>query len=78
VVEANTVLSDPQRRARYDAGEDEDGMMDGGMPGNVDLSDILFAMGGGGSPFGGGGGFGGGNRRGGFHSHGHGGPSFGF
>ncbi|KAG8845217.1 hypothetical protein FRB96_002592 [Tulasnella sp. 330] len=78
VVEANTVLSDPQRRARYDAGEDEDGMMDGGgMPGNVDLSDILFAMGGGG-PFGGGSGFGGGGRRGGFHNHGHGGPPFGF
>ncbi|KAG8988410.1 hypothetical protein FRB94_006459 [Tulasnella sp. JGI-2019a] len=78
VVEANTVLSDPQRRARYDAGEDEDGMMDGGgagMHGNVDLSDILFAMGGGG-PFGGGG-FGGGRRPGGgFHSHG--GPSFSF
>jgi len=26
VVEANGVLSDPQRRERYDLGEDEDGM----------------------------------------------------
>jgi len=30
VVEAHAVLSDPQRRERYDLGEDEDGMMNGG------------------------------------------------
>ncbi|KAJ7272532.1 hypothetical protein B0H12DRAFT_583920 [Mycena haematopus] len=70
VVEANAVLSDPQRRERYDMGEDEDGMNDssgmGGMNG-MDLSE-LFAQ------FHGGGGFGGGFSRGGFgggmHSHG--------
>ncbi|KAJ7281964.1 protein prenylyltransferase [Mycena rebaudengoi] len=46
VVEANAVLSDPQRRERYDMGEDEDGMSDssgmGGMSG-MDLSE-LFAQ----------------------------------
>ncbi|KAJ6624856.1 hypothetical protein B0H10DRAFT_2004434 [Mycena sp. CBHHK59/15] len=77
VVEANAVLSDPQRRERYDMGEDEDGMSDssgmGGMNG-MDLSE-LFAQfhGGGGGGFGGGG-FGGGVPGGGFggstHSHG--------
>ncbi|KAG8900288.1 hypothetical protein FRB99_006143, partial [Tulasnella sp. 403] len=62
VVEANTVLSDPHRRARYDRGEDEDGSMDSGMGGmggmgGMDINDLLAAMGG--HPFGGGGGFGG-------------------
>ncbi|KXN90332.1 hypothetical protein AN958_04365 [Leucoagaricus sp. SymC.cos] len=73
VGEAHAVLSDPQRRARYDMGEDEDGLSEGGGMGgagfsHVDLSE-LFAqfhsggMGGGGGPYGG--------RRGsGFHSHG--------
>jgi DnaJ family protein C protein 7 len=54
VVEAHAVLSDPQRRARYDMGEDEDGMNGGGpgggFPGgfgpggfgqNVDLTDLF-------------------------------------
>ncbi|KAG6334264.1 hypothetical protein ID866_4821 [Astraeus odoratus] len=68
VVEAHAVLSDPQRRRRYDMGEDEDGQMDsspmGGMGnfGHVDLTDI-FAQFQGGGPFGrpgfGGGGHGG-------------------
>ncbi|KAJ3564627.1 hypothetical protein NP233_g8174 [Leucocoprinus birnbaumii] len=69
VVEAHAVLSDPQRRARYDMGEDEDGMNDGmgGMGGagfaqHMDLSELFaqFNGGGGGGPFGGPGGFGGG------------------
>ncbi|KAJ7460673.1 hypothetical protein FB451DRAFT_1096425 [Mycena latifolia] len=76
VVEANAVLSDPQRRERYDMGEDEDGMNDSsGMHGmsGMDLSE-LFAQfhGGGGGGFGGhgfGGGFGGGGFPG-AHSHG--------
>ncbi|KAJ7623539.1 hypothetical protein FB45DRAFT_108514 [Roridomyces roridus] len=67
VVEANAVLSDPQRRERYDMGDDEDGMSDssgmGGMHG-MDLSEIFAQFHGGG-----GGGFGGG----GFHSFGGGG-----
>ncbi|KAF9465650.1 hypothetical protein BDZ94DRAFT_1296411 [Collybia nuda] len=68
VVEANAVLSDPQRRERYDMGEDEDGMNGassgmGGMGGmsQADLAS-LFAQfhGGSGGGFGGfGGGFGG-------------------
>jgi DnaJ family protein C protein 7 len=74
VVEANAVLSDSQRRERYDLGEDEDGMNDGGMGGMggfggmnpMDMEDIFAQLGGGrrfgGSPFGGGG-----SRR---HSHG--------
>lgn len=67
VVEAHSVLSDPQRRVRYDRGEDEDGGMTGGDPfggmGGMDINDILAAMHGGGH-FGGGFG-GGGSRRGG-------------
>ncbi|KAF7370894.1 hypothetical protein MSAN_00723300 [Mycena sanguinolenta] len=71
VVEANAVLSDPQRRERYDMGEDEDGMSDssgmGGMHG-MDLSELFAQFHGGGGSFGGfrsgfgggGGGFGGG------------------
>ncbi|KAF9233480.1 hypothetical protein BU15DRAFT_80089 [Melanogaster broomeanus] len=67
VVEAHVVLSDPQRRERYDMGEDEDGQNDSGMGGfgggmqPTDLADIFaqFQGGGfaGGGPFGGGGGF---------------------
>ncbi|KAF9035604.1 hypothetical protein BJ165DRAFT_1533588 [Panaeolus papilionaceus] len=83
VVEAHAVLSDPQRRERYDLGEDEDGMNDGGMGGMggfgggmspMDLQEIFAQFGGGhgfgGGGFGGGGfgGAGGGGRRG--HSHG--------
>ena len=76
VVEAHTVLSDARRRERYDLGEDEDGLNDGG-PGGF----------GGGSPFGGmapgdieelfshfgGGGFGGGGFGGAGFGGGHGG-----
>ncbi|KAF8585459.1 TPR-like protein [Ramaria rubella] len=71
--EAYNVLSDPQKRARYDAGEDDDEGM-GGMGGmnQADLADIFasFGGGGGGFHFGGGfdtGGFGGGGQR--FHTH---------
>ncbi|KDQ06644.1 hypothetical protein BOTBODRAFT_39447 [Botryobasidium botryosum FD-172 SS1] len=66
VVEAHAVLSDPRRRARYDAGADEDGQMDssgmGGMGGmgGMDLSEIFAQMHGGGGGFGFGGGFPGG------------------
>ena len=85
-MEANAVLSDPQRRERYDLGEDEDGMnggggmggMGGGFPGMspMDMEEIFAQFGGGGGArFGGGspfGGAGGGSRRG--HTHGHGFP----
>ncbi|GAV99525.1 protein prenylyltransferase [Lentinula edodes] len=72
VVEAHSVLSDPQRRARYDMGEDEDGQNDGmnggmGGMGGMSQADIanLFAQFNG---FGGGG-----------HSHSsRGGPGFSF
>ncbi|KAM6497496.1 hypothetical protein JOM56_007969 [Amanita muscaria] len=79
VVEANAVLSDPERRARYDMGEDEDGMNEGfsgmgGMNVNVDLAELFSQFHGAGA-FGagmgggmGGGGMGGGRTRG--HSHG--------
>ncbi|KAF8654671.1 hypothetical protein AX16_003488 [Volvariella volvacea WC 439] len=85
VVEAHAVLSDPRRRERYDLGEDEDGMNDGGnahgFPGGMSQADLanIFAqfggggMGGMGGGFGGGGfsagGFPGGGRRGSGHSH---------
>ncbi|KIK50363.1 hypothetical protein GYMLUDRAFT_51265 [Collybiopsis luxurians FD-317 M1] len=65
VVEAHSVLSDPQRRARYDAGDDEDGLNDGtngmggmgGMGGmsQADIANLFAAFNGGGG--GGGGGF---------------------
>ncbi|KIJ21013.1 hypothetical protein PAXINDRAFT_165811 [Paxillus involutus ATCC 200175] len=84
LVEAHAVLSDPQRRERYDMGEDEDGQNDsGGMGGfgvQPDLADLFaqFHGGGfGGGPFGGGGG-GGGPRfhfQSGGHQHAH---DFGF
>ena len=63
------MLSDPQRRDRYDMGEDEDGQTEGGGMGgsgafsNADLAEIFAQFQGG--PFSGGGGFGGG----GFHFH---------
>ncbi|KAK7031447.1 hypothetical protein R3P38DRAFT_3393378 [Favolaschia claudopus] len=73
VVEANAVLSDPQRRERYDMGEDEDGMNDssgmGGM-GGMDLSELFAQFNGGGFRASAGGGFGGGGM------HGHGGRSY--
>ncbi|KAJ7113663.1 hypothetical protein C8R43DRAFT_1039629 [Mycena crocata] len=80
VVEANAVLSDPQRRERYDMGEDEDGMSDGsGMGGmnGMDLSELFAQFHGGGGGFGGGGfpGGGGGFGGGGFGGHSHGGRS---
>lgn len=58
VVEAHAVLSDPQRRARYDMGEDEDGLNDSGMGGgfgHMDFADLFTqfqtsGMGGGGFP----------------------------
>ncbi|KAF8638763.1 hypothetical protein AX17_001979 [Amanita inopinata Kibby_2008] len=63
VVEAHAVLSDPQRRQRYDLGEDEDGLNDGsaggmGGMGNVDLSELFAHLHGGGAF----GGMGGGGR----------------
>ncbi|KAF9477074.1 DnaJ-domain-containing protein [Pholiota conissans] len=82
VVEANAVLSDPGRRERYDLGEDEDGMNEGGPGGMggfggmspVDMEELFASFGAGGGRFGGGG-FGGGGpfggggaRRG--HTHG--------
>ncbi|KIJ65490.1 hypothetical protein HYDPIDRAFT_110587 [Hydnomerulius pinastri MD-312] len=72
VVEAHAVLSDPQRRERYDMGEDEDGQNDSGMGGfggmnPTDLADIFAQFQGGGSF--GGGPFGGGGGGGGFHFH---------
>lgn len=77
------MLSDPQRRERYDMGEDEDGMSEssgmGGMNG-MDLSELFAQFHGGGGSFGGG--FGGGGFGGGMHSHGggrsHGSHGFGF
>lgn len=74
VVEAHSVLSDPERRARYDRGEDEDGSMTsdgfGGGMGGMDINDILAAMHGGH--------FGGGSRRGGHPFGGPGGAGAGF
>ncbi|KAJ7132172.1 hypothetical protein C8R44DRAFT_829450 [Mycena epipterygia] len=71
VVEANAVLSDPQRRERYDMGEDEDGMSESsGMNGmnGMDLSELFAQFHGGGGGFGGGFPGGGGFQSG--HSHG--------
>eukprot|EP01114_Cavostelium_apophysatum_P022679 TRINITY_DN8287_c0_g1_i2.p1 TRINITY_DN8287_c0_g1~~TRINITY_DN8287_c0_g1_i2.p1 ORF type:complete len:359 (-),score=110.12 TRINITY_DN8287_c0_g1_i2:15-1091(-) len=74
VGEAYTVLSDAQKRRRYDVGDDLQDMDGGGMPSDVDMSQIFSmffgggGMGGGGmggSPFGGMGGMprhGGGGR----------------
>ena len=62
-MEAHAVLSDPQRRQRYDMGMDEDGSSSsgmgespfGGMHMRMDPSDIhnIFATFGGGARFGG-------------------------
>ncbi|KAF8336009.1 hypothetical protein F5887DRAFT_988267 [Amanita rubescens] len=77
VVEANAVLSDPDRRARYDMGEDEDGLNEGfsgGMGGmhsmNVDLSEIFAQFHGAGAFGGAGGGAGGAGAGAGFNSYG--------
>ncbi|KAJ7597541.1 hypothetical protein C8J56DRAFT_818164 [Mycena floridula] len=82
VVEANNVLSDPDRRERYDMGDDEDGERDGGGAGfggmggmsQADIAQLFAQFGGGGAGgfgggFGGHGGFGGGSRSRG-HAHG--------
>lgn len=82
--EAYAILSDPEKKARFDSGADLDGGMGGmnGFPGGgVDVNDIFAQMfgGGGGGGFGGGmgGGFPGGGMGGfpgGGHSHGRRGP----
>jgi len=64
VVEANAVLSDSRRRERYDLGEDEDGMSEGGPGGmEMNLSELFAQFHGGGGSFAS---FGGGPRT---HSH---------
>lgn len=71
VVEAHGVLSDAQRRERYDLGEDDDeGPQGGGGMGGMSQMDLaeLFAQ-----FHGGGGGFAGGGGGGRSHSHSHGG-----
>jgi DnaJ family protein C protein 7 len=55
--EAYAILSDPQKRQRFDSGVDLDGGMGGGFDGaNVDINDVfaqMFGGGGGGFPGGG-------------------------
>ena len=60
--EAVSVLTDPQKKQRYDNGEDLDDMQSG--MGGADMNDIFSMF------FGGGGGGMGGGMPGGFHSHG--------
>ena len=71
MVEANAVLSDPERREHYDMGEDEDGMSGSPGPGGVHMTHAdlaeLFGQFGGRTSFSFGGG-GGGHSRG--HEHG--------
>lgn len=69
VGEAYSVLSDPQKKARFDRGEDLEDMQGGGGGfGGMDPSDLFAQMFGGGGMGGGfGGGFPGGHSHGGFH-----------
>lgn len=72
VAEAFSVLSDSQRRQRYDMGEEDSEYGGGSGMGGMDAHDFadLFAQFGGGMPRGfGGGGFGGGGGFHSFHSH---------
>ena len=69
VGEAYGVLSDPTKKAKYDAGQDLEEIEQGGGMGGMDPDDVFAAMFGGRGGFGGGGfggGFGGGGG-GGFH-----------
>ena len=73
VGEAFALLSDPEKKARYDDGEDIEDIMNGhgGMGHGVDISELfnMFGRGGGGGGGGFGGGFGGGGGFGHHHHH---------